>query len=279
MTQHPSRSSAKLLAFAAAVILSASATYAQLAHQGSAAAIALAASLPPYDVASIKQHDSSKESPDQQSYNMSIHDDIFTATNVPLEQIIEFAYDVKADLISGLSGPVKSANFDIEAKVLATDAGTYPKLTDTQLQSMIIPLLVDRFHLKAHLQPKTQPIYELVALHGEPKFKVSQTDEHNSSVNMSASNNDDVLTTKGATMADLAQALSDLVHRQVVDKTGLTGTADITLKWTADEAADQGGTVVSIFTAVQEQLGLRLQPAKGPVDTLVVDHAEMPSAN
>jgi len=204
---------------------------------------------------------------------------VFTAINMPLKNILEFAYDVKEDLIFGLSGPVESARFDIEAKVLANDAGTYPKLTDTQLEAMIIPLLADRFQLKAHLQPKTQPIYELVVLHGEPKFKLTQSDEHNSSVNMSASNSDDVLTAKGASMGDLAGALSDLVHRQVFDKTGLTGTADITLKWTSDEAADQGGTVVSIFTAVEEQLGLKLQPSRGPVDTLVVDHAEMPSAN
>jgi uncharacterized protein (TIGR03435 family) len=96
---------------------------------------------------------------------------------------------------------------------------------------------------------------------------------------MSGSNNDMVLSTKGASMTDLAAALSDQVHRQVNDKTGLAGAADITLKWTSDEAADQGGTVVSIFTAVEEQLGLKLQSSKGPVQTLVIDHAEMPSAN
>ncbi|MGA1982576.1 MAG: TIGR03435 family protein [Acidobacteriaceae bacterium] len=273
----PTSSSPLLLAFA--IAFAAPAAHAQFTHKGPAAAIALAPTLPPYDVVSIKLHNSANEPMDQISASMSIHDDVFTATNIPLKNILEFAYDVKEDLIFGLSGPVDSARFDIEAKVLANDAGTYPKLTDTQLEAMIIPLLADRFHLKAHLQPKTQPIYELVVLHGEPKFKLAQTDEHNSSVNMSASNNDNVLTAKGASMADLAAALSDEAHRLVVDKTGLTGTADLTLKWTSDEAADQGGTVVSIFTAVEEQLGLKLQPAKGPVDTLVVDHAEMPSAN
>ena len=96
---------------------------------------------------------------------------------------------------------------------------------------------------------------------------------------MNASNNDNILTAKDASMSDIAAALSDQVHRQVIDKTGLKRGADITLKWTSDEAADQGGTVASIFTAVEEQLGLKLQPAKGPVDTLVIDHAEMPSAN
>jgi uncharacterized protein (TIGR03435 family) len=66
----------------------------------------------------------------------------------------------------------------------------------------------------------------------------------------------------------------------VIDKTGLAGHAEITLKWSDDVAAEQGGSnVISIFTALEEQLGLKLEPSKGPVDTLVVDHAEMPSEN
>ena len=81
-------------------------------------------------------------------------------------------------------------------------------------------------------------------------------------------------------MTDLAAALADEVHRPVIDKTGLTGHADITLKWSDDVAAQQGGpNVISIFTAIQDQLGLKLESAKGPVDTLVIDHVEMPSAN
>jgi uncharacterized protein (TIGR03435 family) len=81
-------------------------------------------------------------------------------------------------------------------------------------------------------------------------------------------------------MADLADTLTDQVHRKVIDKTGLTGRADITLKWSDNVAAQQGGPdVISIFTAVEEQLGLKLQPSKGPVDALVIDHAEMPSEN
>lgn len=252
---------------------------AQLAHKGPAAAIALAATLPPYDVASIKIHDASKDPPNEQTFNMTIHDDVFTATNVPLEQIIEFAYDIKSDEISGLSGPVSDAHFDIEAKVLSSGDGKPPQLSDTQLAAMIIPLLADRFHLKAHLQPKTLPVYELVVNRGGPKIKLSQEERKNASWNMSWSNNDKVLTATNASMADLATALADEVHRKVIDKTGLDGSADITLKWTSDEAADQGGTVISIFTAVEEQLGLKLQPSKGPVDTLVIDHAEMPSQN
>jgi uncharacterized protein (TIGR03435 family) len=238
--------------------------------------MALADSTPPYDVASVKQNKSA-----DQSANMTIHDDVFEATNMTLSSIIEFAYDVRSDQISGLTGPVSSARFDIEAKVVPSNGSPMPTLTDSVLQAMIIPLLADRFNLKAHLQSKTMPVYDLVVDRGGPKFKVNEDDDDqtNSSMNMKASNNDNVLNAKRSSMSDLAAALSDEVHRQVIDKTGIKGGADFTLKWTSDEAADQGGTVVSIFTAVEEQLGLKLQPAKGPVDTLVIDHAEMPSAN
>jgi uncharacterized protein (TIGR03435 family) len=278
MTLHASRISARLVPVAVAFLILTTFELGQVKHQGPAKAIALAATLPPYDVVSIKLHNAANDPMDQQSATMSIHDDVFTATNVPLQEIVEFAYDVRQDMISGLFGPVSSARFDIEAKVLAGDDGKPPKLTDTQLEAMIVTLLADRFQLKLHLQPKVMPTYDLIVLHGEPKFKLSQAESTGSNINMSQTNNDKVLTAKSATMTDLALALSDDVHRLVVDKTGLSGTADIKLKWTADEAADQG-TVVSIFTAVEEQLGLKLQSSKGPVDTLVIDHAEMPSAN
>ena len=269
----------RLMLLAVAILLSAAAAHAQLDHKGPENAIALAETLPPFDVVSVKKHDPADQQLMSESATMTIHDDVFVATNMPLNAILEFAYDVKQDQISGLSGPVSSARFDILAKVVPPNGGPMPKLTDSQLAAMIIPLLADRFHLKAHLQPKVMPVYDLVVARGGPKFQLSQTDTNNSNSNMSGSNNDMVLSTKGASMTDLAAALSDQVHRQVNDKTGLAGAADITLKWTSDEAADQGGTVVSIFTAVEEQLGLKLQSSKGPVQTLVIDHAEMPSAN
>ena len=264
-----------LLLLAAPMLLSVAPAHAQLEHKGPVNAIALAAKLAPYDVVSVKQNNT-----DDQSANMTIHDDTFTATNMPLQMIIEFAYDIKEDLISGLSGPVSSAHFNIEAKILAPDGGKPPKLTDTQMEAMIIPLLADRFHLKAHLLPKTLPVYDLVVQRGGPKIQLSQAERTDTSWNVNGVNTDKVLTAKSASMADLAQALSDEVHREVIDKTGLQGAADITLKWSDDVAAEQGGSnVISIFTALEEQLGLKLQSSKGPVDTLVVDHVEMPSEN
>jgi len=268
------------LLLAAAVLLSAKCAPAQLEHGGPAKAIARAATVAPFDVVSIKPHNTANDLPNSQSFSMSIHDTVLTASNVPLDMLIEFAYDVKADMISGLSGPVNSAHFDIEAKVVPPDGGPMPKLTDGQIQAMLILLLADRFHLKAHLEPKVMPTYDLVVAKGGPRIKLDQAEWTDSNWNVNASDTSKILTAKSASMADLAQALSDEVHRQVNDKTGLTGGADITLKWSDDVAAEAGGSnVISIFTAVEEQLGLKLQPSKGPVDNLVIDHAEMPSAN
>lgn len=148
------------------------------------------------------------------------------------------------------------------------------------MQAMIILLLQDRFHLKAHLEPRIKPIYELVVAKGGPKIKLSQDEITSNHWDINGENAKKVLTCKGARMSDLADALSDQAGRKVVDKTSLSGHADITLKWSDDVAMQAGGPdVISIFTAVEEQLGLKLQPSKGPVDTLVIDHAEMPTAD
>jgi bla regulator protein BlaR1 len=282
MTPRKPRNSTRtlLLLFVTLISLATSPARAQLSHKGPAAAIALSQTLAPYDVVSIKLHNPATDLPNEESFNMSIHDDIYTATNVPLEMILEFAYDIKTDQISGLSGPVSAAHFDIEAKVIVPGGGTPPKLTDSQLEAMIIPLLAERFHLKAHLQPKTLPVYNLVVQRGGPKIKLSQEERKDVSWNLNGKDNDKILTAKSASMADLSAALADEVHREVIDKTALTGSADITLKWSDEIGMEQGGpNAISIFTAIEEQLGLKLQPSKGPVQTLVIDHAEMPSAN
>ncbi len=264
-----------LLPFTTAVLLSTAAAHAQVEHKGPAASIALAATLPPYDVVSVKPNISSE------SYSTTgIGDGAFTVTNSTLKQILEFAYNIREDQIFGLSGPISSARFDIVAKVLAPEGGAPPKLSDSQLAAMIIPLLADRFHLSAHLETKTLPVYELIVARGGPKFSLSQDEGTGGGWGAGWKDTHRSINAKNGSIPDLADALSDQLHRKVIDKTGLTGFADIALQWSDDVAAQQGGPdVISIFTAVEEQLGLKLLPSKGPVDTLVIDHVEMPSAN
>ncbi len=144
---------------------------------------------------------------------------------------------------------------------------------------MVLPLLTERFQLKTHMETRPGPIYELVVAKGGSKLKPSANKE--CGVSFNSNGNSSTITAKCQPMASLAKTLFAQLHRPVVDKTALTGNYDLTLQWTPDDAPVSTDTdsAPSIYTAVQEQLGLKLQPAKAPVEVLVVDHAAMPSEN
>lgn len=271
----PSSSAIFLLAVLATTLApSALAQTAGNAINPAAKSIAMAATLPPYDVVSIHQNKSGAE-----NNEYTTTDDGISFENCTLLEIVQAAYNLgNPDLISGISGPLGSARFDIQAKLAEHDT---VKLTDEQLQAMVIPILANRFHLRVHVTPKPMTVYELTVAKGGPKFKLAQPDAHNGTLNSGFSGNDNTLTAKQSDMSDLADALSESqLQSIVVDRTDLKGEGNFSLKWTTDSAIQQGGAdAISIFTAIQEQLGLKLQPAKLPVDTLVVDHAEMPTEN
>jgi uncharacterized protein (TIGR03435 family) len=241
-----------------------------------AKSIAMAAALPAYDIVSIHQNKS------EGNWSFQTTDDGFIAKDCPLLTIIQNAYNLRnPDLISGLAGPVNSARFDISAKLVPGDGPTPTKLTDEQLQVMLIPVLADRFHLRVRLMPRIMTIYEIIVAKGGPKIKLTEPETHSGSINFGFFGKENTLSAKKASMSALAGVLSgSSLHTIVVDRTGLKGEGDFALKWSSDAAEEQGGAnVISIFTAIQEQLGLKLQPSKGPVDTLVIDHIEMPSEN
>jgi uncharacterized protein (TIGR03435 family) len=183
---------------------------------------------------------------------------------------------------------VDSTRFDFQAKVLDADGVDLEALTDKQLGPILQSMLVDRFKLKTHAETKTLPVYELVVAKGGLKLKATPATAGDGQEmpreGMITVHRGDLSGT-GMTMARLSSLLGDAVRRTVIDKTGLTGNYDVALKWTpegeANVAGDSGATDVPppIFTAVQEQLGLKLQAGKGPVATLVVDHVEKPSEN
>jgi uncharacterized protein (TIGR03435 family) len=234
--------------------------------------------LPVYDVVSIKPAKSGSV-----GSGFRWDKDTFAATNVSLKSLVSMAYDIKPELISGVSGAVASAQFDVIAKMLDPNPDVLKKLSNKQRQSMLLPLLEERFQLKAHPQTKILPIYEMVVTKDGPKFKPSpDAAKRGSGWGFSSGK----FNAHDLSMTDLASELTDLVHRTVTDKTGLTGSYSFDLKWTPDDAPapsasanPSADTDPSIFTALQEQLGLKLKPAKGPVETLVVDHVAMPSEN
>jgi uncharacterized protein (TIGR03435 family) len=152
-----------------------------------------------------------------------------------------------------------------------------------QQQSMLAAILNERFHLQAHTEMKTLPAYDLVIAKDGPKLKASavmpgDAENPNHPGNMDVHNTE--MTARGVLLSDLAGNLSYPLDMTVIDKTGLTGRYDFQLLWTADNA-DTGvaDAPPNIFTAIQEQLGLKLQPAKAPVKTLVIDHVEQPTEN
>ncbi|HKE27424.1 MAG TPA: TIGR03435 family protein [Bryobacteraceae bacterium] len=190
----------------------------------------------------------------------------FAAKRVTVQDLVAFAYDVRSLQLSGGPAWLDSDRFDI----IATPGGSQ------QVRAMVEASLADRFKLSTHRETKTMPVYELVIAKSGAKLQKA-TDGETMSIRGGVFRN------VGPPL--LAKYLSGQLDRMVVDKTGMQGTYDFTLKWTPDTAQTPAlssstmGDAPSIFTAVQEQLGLRLQPARGPVEVIVIDHVEKPLPN
>lgn len=218
----------------------------------------------------------------------------FTASNILLKNLMQYqAYGIPEPRILGGPRWLNSERFDIEAK---TDSATATRLRSLgrdqrklQTQQLFQQLLADRFKLAAHWETRELPIYALVVAKNGPNLHAWKESDGGTST----SANNDLFTAQGVTMAELAQALTQESSRElgriVVDRTGIDGKYNVTLKWTpdvprspngeAESAAPPPDSKPSIFTVIQEQLGLKLKSAKGPVQVLVIDHAEMPSEN
>jgi uncharacterized protein (TIGR03435 family) len=233
---------------------------------------------PAYDVMTIKP-----SKPDSPGTSYGAPGDRFFARNLSLKMLLQYTYDLNEDSIVGIPSQLDSKGFDIEAKISEPDLDALKKLSGKQGRLMLLPLLTERFQLKTHMETRTGPIYELVVAKGDPKLKLSedQTSRANGSLGTSSNGKSSKINAKCMPIASLAKALTDQLHRMVIDKTALAGNYDLTLQWTPDGAPEStdDNAPPSIYTAVQEQLGLKLQPAKAPVEVLVVDQAGMPSAN
>jgi uncharacterized protein (TIGR03435 family) len=242
--------------------------------------------LPEWDVAVVKPHAS-----DDPSMSWRMTEDGLSLINLPLEQMLCSAWDLKPYQIEGLSGWMKSTTFDLTAKVSGENVAAYNKLSTAQRRQMLQNLLTDRFQLKTHLETKTLPIYDLVI--DKSGSKLTPTTVLTPPSEEEAKAHPEKYKGSGMTMGpglyeatavsvrQLASQLSNAVSKPVNDTTGLTGSYDINLHYRPDDEPSTGdkADLPSIFSAVQEQLGLKLVPAKGPVETLVVDAAQKPEAN
>lgn len=188
----------------------------------------------------------------------------FAAQAITAKALIAYAYDVREFQISGAAGWIASDQYDIVAKPQGDASSEH-------VMAMARTLLAERFNLKLHRESKTMPVFALVVAKGGSKLRpVTGTGPEVRGGRGS-------LTCKNVTMGMLAAQLAGRVlERPVLDQTLIEGTFDINLDWTPDSGPNFGP---SIFTALEEQLGLKLEATRGPIDVLVIDHIERPSAN
>jgi len=232
-----------------------------------------------YDVVSVKVNNTG-----QGRWGIDVGDYSYRATNIPLRELLASAYGIKSDLIFGVPGATDGVRFDIDAKIVPNPAAPQ-KLTDHQRPGMLKAMLADRFGTKAHVEVRTLPVFDLVVAHSG--LKIKPTSPSDAAGDSGTHIHPTALLANGITIAQLAGTLTGIVHRQVIDKTGLSGNYDVDLKWTPDNVgrSPQSSTdapvdaAPNIFTAVEEQLGLKLESSKGNVETLVIDHVDMPSEN
>jgi uncharacterized protein (TIGR03435 family) len=265
------------LAYAFALLLTIAAVLLLLAPPAHAQT---AASLT-FDVVSIKQNHSG---PGPTIIHSLPDSDQITIVNASPHFLIGEAYGIRLrDLIAGVPAWADSDAYDIEAKVAPSDLPAFHKLLPMQRNPMLQSILADRFHLKVHFETRTLPAYALVVSKSGPKLKQVEPGTLPSGlkdpggINMSRNE----IKGTGVSMVPLRDVLQMQLGRAIVDRTGLTGRYSFTLQFTPAQASSdaQPEAAPSIFTAVQEQLGLRLEPVKAPVQVLVVDHIEKPSEN
>jgi uncharacterized protein (TIGR03435 family) len=238
----------------------------------------------PFEVASIRANHSGEE-----RSAVYFQAGRFVAENASLKAIIAYAYHVKDFQISGGPSWIDSEKFNITAKEENAVAADRQRLSwkqyTEQLELMVQSSLADRFQLRVIHKPRKSTILALVTAKGGPKLERSSRDGYEADFRGRRGQ----LLTKGVSLAQLADFLSwmpEVGVRKVVDQTGFDGNFDLTLRWSFERSPATGGPpeivqpdAPSIFNAIQEQLGLKLEPTKGLVDYLIIDHVERPSEN
>jgi uncharacterized protein (TIGR03435 family) len=195
-------------------------------------------------------------------------------TNEPVKLLLRTAFQVQNAQIAGGPAWLDSDRYDIEAKT-----GRSEKPEPGQLSPFLQTMLADRFGLKFHREMRELTVYALVPEKNQrsgSKLKPKAAEEL-TAMDTHGERGKSQLAATAVSMDALARYLGNRLGRIVVDKTGLTDSYDFTLEWAPDEAVDS--SVPSLATALREQLGLRLEPQKSPVEVLVIDSIRKPSDN
>jgi uncharacterized protein (TIGR03435 family) len=225
-----------------------------------------------FEVASIRQRQSNGNEP---SSRQMLPGGRFVATATSARTLIRIAFGIEDKDILGAPSWIDTETFDING----VTANRVEVTTRQQFQQLILSLLEDRFQLKFHREEKEAPVYWLeVDKPGRlgPGLRPSPPE---SVANMSVNSNDLKATMKATkmSMVDIAAALRRQVNRPVEDQTELKGNFDFQIEWSPEQNPDS--LAPSLFTVIKEQLGLKLQPAKGVTEVLVIEQIAQPSAN
>jgi uncharacterized protein (TIGR03435 family) len=243
---------------------------------------------PAFDVVSIKRNKSGEV-----NGGTSVRPGgVYLATNARLRLLVLGAYGPLHDVqVTGGPGWMNSDRFDIVAKV---DGNPSTEVFRDRARLMLRTLLADRFKLMLHHETRELPMYALVVARRDgklgPQLRPSNLADCLAAPTPSTASDPNTVVRCGGGFArtgelaaralefsTLATTVSSMADRLVIDRTGLTGTFDWSLRWTPDPSASAANDSISLFTALQEQLGLKLEPTRGPVDVLVIDHAERPT--
>ena len=241
---------------------------------------------PSFEVATIKPSD-----PNARGQSIQVGrggGNVFTTTNTTVADLMIFAYGLHAKQVTGGPAWFDSEKYDVTAK---PDQAGGPNVT--QLRTMVRKLLADRFQLTFHREQKELSAYILTAAKSGPK--IDKVTEPRGNLPGFSGRGPGSIGVRNSTMAEFCEFLqSRILERPVVDRTALTDRYDFTLQWTPDQAPapNAGGAAPpaapvaiaadappDLFGAMQQQLGLRLESGKAPVEVLVVDKVQRPSEN
>ncbi len=234
---------------------------------------------PGIEVATIKP-----TKPDEQRFMLIFNGTRFKTTNISLSKLLAFSYGVQQKQLIGLPPWADTDKYDIDAK--PDTAGTPNK---KQLQGMVQKLIADRFKLTFHHDTKELSVYALSVAKTGAKLHKSENQDSLPGFGLGGLG---ALTVHSATMSDFAAMMQETVlDRPVVNQTELAGRYDFTLNWTPDDSqfggmaakmpppTDNANPPPALYTAIQEQIGLKLDATKAPTDVMVIDHVEKPSEN
>jgi uncharacterized protein (TIGR03435 family) len=263
--------------------------------------------LPSFEVASVRVNKSNETG----QFIRRLPGGSFNASNMPLRTLIQFAYQLRPFQIEGAPDWVANTRYDIAAKA-GRDLPMTPPGAPSEEMLMLRSLLADRFKLRVRFETREMPIYELRLARDDgrlgPNLSVATTDcqalmkaamgrggapppppSPNERMQCGMRIGPGRMSAGSFPMSEFASTLANLVQRTVVDRTGLTGNYDAELRFTMEQMPGPGGAPLippggaappadpdapSIFTALQEQLGLELESSRGPVQMLVVEQVE-----